>query len=68
MYTVKGWAKVIPYPDVYVIENMAVVALGLLSTEAPASLVVLFALFCTRYDKKNSKANEGGEVQDVNTN
>ena len=36
--------------------------------EAPASLVVLIGLFCTRYDKRNSKANEGREVEDMSTN
>ena len=40
----------------------------LLSTEAPASLVVFVGLFCTRYYMKNSKANDRRKVEDTSTN
>ena len=39
----------------------------LLSMEAPASLFVFVGLFCTRYYKKNSKANDGRE-EDMSIN
>lgn len=63
-FTVKGWAQVnVAHLNVYVIENMAVVKYG-----STSKFSCFFGLYCTRCDKKNSKVNEGREVEDMSTN
>ena len=48
-FTVKGWAQVnITYPDVYIIESMAVV------TYQSTSKFLIFLLYCTRYDNRKA--------------